>query len=108
MATEWVDESNASQRLGVAPHQVVDLLALVGDASDNVPGAPGIGTVWARRLLNEIGPLEELLDHPEKIPWKSKRDSVSENTEQIRLSKRLVTIQTDLPVRPRPRAPQGA
>lgn len=99
VATEWVDESNASQRLGVAPHQVVDLLALVGDASDNVPGAPGIGTVWARRLLKEIGPLEELLDHPEKIPWKSKRDSVSENAEQIRLSKRLVTIQTDLPVR---------
>ncbi len=98
VAAEWIDESNASQRLGVAPHQVVDLLALVGDASDNVPGAPGIGAVWARRLLNEIGPLEELLDHPEKIPWKSKRESLSENADQISLSKRLVTIQTDLPL----------
>ncbi len=98
VAAEWIDESNASQRLGVAPHQVVDLLALVGDASDNVPGAPGIGAVWARRLLNEIGPLEELLDHPEKIPWESKRESLSENADQISLSKRLVTIQTDLPV----------
>ena len=98
VAAEWIDESNASQRLGVAPHQVVDLLALVGDASDNIPGAPGIGTVWARRLLNEIGPLEELLDHPEKIPWESKRKSLSENADQICLSKRLVTIQTDLPL----------
>lgn len=98
VASHWVDESNASERLGIAPDQVVDFLALVGDASDNVPGAPGIGAGWARRLLTEIGPLEELLAHPERIPWKSKRSSLEKNGEQIRLSKRLVTIQTDLPI----------
>ena len=98
VAAEWVDESNASERLGVSPAQVVDYLALVGDASDNVPGAPGIGGGWARRLLTEIGPLEELLEHPERVPWKSKRESLAANVDQIRLSKKLVTIQTDLPV----------
>jgi DNA polymerase-1 len=98
VAAEWVDESNASERLGIEPSQVVDFLALVGDASDNVPGAPGIGAGWARRLLTEIGPLEELLDHPERIPWQSKRESISQNGDLIRLSKRLVTIQTDLSV----------
>ena len=95
----WVDESNAAERLGVAPARVVDLLALAGDAADNIPGAPGIGEKWAQRLLTEIGPLDELLTHPERIPWKSKRRSIEENGEQIRLSRRLVTIQTDLPIR---------
>jgi DNA polymerase-1 len=98
VAAEWVDESNASERLGIKPGQVVDFLALVGDASDNVPGAPGIGAGWARRLLTEVGPLEELLDHPERIPWQSKRESISQNVDLIRLSKKLVTIQTDLSV----------
>ncbi len=98
VAAEWVDESNASERLGIEPSQVIDYLALVGDSSDNVPGAPGIGGGWAKRLLNEIGPLEELLEHPDRIPWKSKRESISNHVEQIRLSKRLVTIKTDLPV----------
>ena len=98
VGAEWIDETNAMDRLGIAPNQVVDFLALVGDASDNVPGAPGVGAGWARRLLNEIGPLEKLLEHPEQIPWKSKRESLSENGAQILLSKRLVTIQTDLPV----------
>ena len=98
VAEHWVDESNASERLGVAPGEVADFLALVGDASDNVPGAPGIGPGWARRLLTEIGPLDEILAHPERIPWKSKRSSIESHAEQILLSRRLVTIQTDLPI----------
>ena len=98
VAEHWVDESNASERLGVAPGEVADYLALVGDASDNVPGAPGIGPGWARRLLTEIGPLDEILARPERIPWKSKRHSIESHAEQILLSRRLVTIQTDLPI----------
>jgi DNA polymerase I len=94
----WVDESNAAERMGVPPSQVVDFLALVGDSSDNVPGAPGIGEGWARRLLAEVGPLDELLADPDRIPWKGKRKSIQENRDQIVLSRNLVTIQTDLPV----------
>jgi DNA polymerase-1 len=98
VAAEWVDESNAAARLGVPPERVVDFLALVGDTSDNVPGAPGIGDGWARRLLSEVGPLDELLAHPEAIPWESKRASIIQNADQILLSRRLVTIRTDLDV----------
>ena len=98
VAAEWVDESNAAARLGVAPGRVVDFLALVGDTSDNVPGAPGIGDGWARRLLAEVGPLDTLIAHPEAIPWESKRTSIIKNAEQILLSRRLVTIRTDLDV----------
>ena len=57
----WVDEGNASDRLGVAPRQVVDFLALVGDASDNIPGVKGIGEKGAQKLLAEFGDLETLL-----------------------------------------------
>jgi DNA polymerase-1 len=64
---EWVDESNASERLGVPPESVIDFLALVGDASDNVPGAPGIGEGWARRLLKEVGSLDQILENPAAI-----------------------------------------
>ncbi len=95
---EWVDETNASDRLGIDPTQVVDYLALVGDASDNIPGAPGVGKGWAKRLLTEVGSLEELLEDPDRIPWDGKRKAVAENRDQIRLSRKLVTIQTDLPV----------
>ena len=98
VAAEWVDESNAAARLGVVPARVVDFLALVGDTSDNVPGAPGIGDGWARRLLSEVGPLDTLIAHPEAIPWESKRTSIIANADQILLSRRLVTIRTDLDV----------
>jgi len=95
---EWVDESNADEKFGVPPENVVDVLALMGDSSDNVPGAPGIGETWAVRLLEEIGPLDELLENPEQVPWDAKRRSLKENADQIRLSRQLVTIRTDLDV----------
>ncbi len=98
VAAEWIDETNADERLGVPPDQVVDYLALVGDSSDNVPGAPGIGDGWARRLLAEVGPLDQILEEPDLIPWAGKRKSVADNVEQIRLSRELVTIRTELPV----------
>ncbi|MSR22829.1 MAG: DNA polymerase I [Gemmatimonadetes bacterium] len=99
VAEEWVDISNASERLGVPPERVVDFLALVGDSSDNIPGAPGIGEIWARRLLAEVGSLDELLAEPERIPWQGKRDAIAGHVDQIRTARRLVTIQTDLPVK---------
>ena len=57
----WVDESNAGERLGVPPRQVVDYLALVGDSSDNVPGVKGIGEKGAQKLLAEYGDLDAIL-----------------------------------------------
>jgi DNA polymerase-1 len=95
---EWVDESNATDRFGVRADQVVDYLALIGDSSDNVPGARGIGPKTAVKLLAEYDSVEELLKHAEDIEGARARSALLEHAEDVLLSKRLVTIMTDLPV----------
>jgi DNA polymerase I len=95
---EWVDAGNAKQRLGVAPERVADYLALIGDASDNVPGAPGIGPKTAIQLIEAFGPVEEILAHAERIPGKRARESLLAHGPAVRLSKQLVTIMTELPL----------
>ena len=96
VAAQWVDAKRAAKKFGVEPGQVVDYLALVGDSSDNVPGAPGIGPKTAQKLLGEYGTLEDLLEHAEEIKAKRPRESLLGHREQILLSKELVTIKTDL------------
>ena len=98
VAAEWVDEERASAKLGVPPAQVVDYLALVGDSSDNVPGAPGIGPKTARKLLESHATVEEILDQAEEIRAKRPRESLIANRERVLLSKELVTIRTDVGV----------
>ncbi len=95
---EWVDESNADEKFGIPPERIPDYLALIGASSDNVPGAPGIGPKTAVKLLREYQDLEEILAHAQEIPGKRARESLTENADLIRLSKRLVTIQTDVPI----------
>jgi DNA polymerase-1 len=96
--SEWVDETNAHEKFGIPPEQITDYLALVGDSSDNVPGAPGIGPKTAVKLLQEHGELEEILARAPDMTAKRARESLTENADLVRLSKRLVTIQTDVPV----------
>jgi DNA polymerase-1 len=98
VAAEWVSEENASEKFGIPPSQVADYLALVGDSSDNVPGARGIGPKTAVKLLKEFGSVEELLERADEASPPRARTSLTENAEEVRLSKRLVTIMTDLPV----------
>jgi len=95
---EWVDETNAHEKFGIPPEQITDYLALVGDSSDNIPGAPGIGPKTAVKLLREYGELEEILSRAPEITAKRARESLTENAELVRLSKKLVTLQTDVPV----------
>tara|TARA_R110002049_G_scaffold27321_3_gene94401 strand:+ start:30198 stop:32942 length:2745 start_codon:yes stop_codon:yes gene_type:complete len=76
--------------------QVIDVLGLMGDASDNIPGIPGIGPKTAVKLIAKYGSVENLLQHAEELKGKQ-RERVIENSEQALLSKRLVTIQTDVP-----------
>ena len=95
---EWVDESNAERKFGIPPERIPDYLALIGDSSDNVPGAPGVGPKTAVKLLQEYGDLEEILDQAAEISGKRARESLTENADLVRLSKRLVTIQTDVPI----------
>ena len=94
----YVDESNAAERLGVPPRQVVDYLALVGDSSDNVPGVKGIGDKGARQLLQEFDDLETILARAADVTGKRAREALLTQAEQARLSRELVTIQTNVPV----------
>lgn len=86
------------ERYGItSPRQVIDLLALEGDASDNIPGCPGVGEKTASKLIAEWGSVENLLDNADKLKGVL-RTKISENAEQIRFSKFLVTIKTDVPL----------
>ncbi len=97
-SAEWVDESNASKRFGVPPDRIIDYLALIGDSSDNVPGAPGIGPKTAVRLIEQFGDLDQILAHAEEVRAKRPRESLLHNADQIRLSRQLVTMLTDVDV----------
>ncbi len=84
--------------MGVKPSQVADLLALMGDTVDNIPGAPGIGEKGARDLIQRFGSVEAAIEHAGEVERKTYRESLQNNREQILLSKRLATIDTSVPV----------
>jgi len=98
VAADWVTEENADEKFGIPPSQIIDYLALVGDSSDNVPGAPGVGPKTAVALLKQHASVEELLEHAADLKPPRASKSLLENADQIRMSKRLVTIMTDLDV----------
>ncbi len=98
VAAEWVTQENASRKFGIPPSQVADYLALIGDSSDNVPGAQGIGPKTAVKLLQEFGSLEAMLERADEVTPPRARTSLRENADLVRLSRRLVTIMTDLPI----------
>lgn len=77
--------------------QVIDLLGLMGDSSDNIPGCPGVGEKTAQKLLEEYGSIENLLENTDKLKGALQK-RVTENAEQIRFSKFLATIKTDVPI----------
>ncbi|MDR0961392.1 MAG: DNA polymerase I [Mediterranea sp.] len=79
------------------PSQVIDMLGLMGDASDNIPGCPGVGEKTAQKLIGEFGNIENLLEHTDKLKGALK-DKVETNSEQIRFSKLLATIKIDVPI----------
>ncbi len=89
------------EKFGVLPLSVIDVLALMGDASDNIPGVPGIGPKGAADLIQRFTTLENLLDHIEEVTKPSHKKSLFEHVEQARLSKRLVQLHEDVPL-PKP------
>ena len=94
----WVGVENGSERLGVPPERTTDFLALVGDASDNVPGVKGIGEKGAQELIAEFGDLDAILANVATITKKRPREALEQQEVEARLSKALVTIRTDCPV----------
>jgi len=92
------DPAKVEEFKGVPPERIPDLLALVGDSSDNIPGAPGIGEKGAVQLLREFGSLDELLRRAGEVQRKSYRESLLNHREQIEFSRKLATIDTNVPV----------
>ncbi len=86
------------ERYGVAPGEITDVMALMGDSIDNIPGVPGIGEKTAVALISEYKTLENLLANAEKLPKKKLAQALNRFGEQAKLSKRLATISTDVPL----------
>ena len=93
-----LDPAKVEEVLGVAPERVIDVMALRGDAVDNVPGAPGIGDKGSVELIREFGSLDALLERAGEVKRKTYRESLMENRETVLLSRELVTIHTSVPI----------
>ncbi|MEM9318351.1 MAG: DNA polymerase I [Pseudomonadota bacterium] len=98
MKNSRIDRDGVEAKFGVGPDRVVDVQALAGDSVDNVPGAPGIGVKTAALLINEYGDLETLLERAEEIKQPKRRQTLIDFADQIRLSKRLVTLDAETPM----------
>ncbi len=93
-----LDAAGVEAALGVPPERVVDVMALRGDAIDNIPGAPGIGDKGSVELIQQFGTVEGALDQADEVKRKTYRESLQNNRENILLSKELVTIHTSVPI----------
>jgi DNA polymerase-1 len=94
----WYDPAKVKEFMGVEPHQIADLLALMGDTVDNIPGAPGIGEKGARGLIEQFGSVAAALDRASEVSRKMYRESLENNRERIEMSLKLATIRCDVPV----------
>lgn len=95
----WFDVQTTTQFMGVPPSAIPDVLALQGDAIDNIPGAPGIGEKGARELILRFGSVEAALERAAEVERKTYRESLQKWRDQILLSKKLATIDTSVPVK---------
>jgi DNA polymerase-1 len=93
-----VDEAKVKEILGVPPEQVVDVMSLMGDTIDNIPGAKGIGEKGATELIQKYGSVENALEHAAEVPHKRYREALQQQREQVLLSKQLATIATEVPI----------
>ncbi|WP_395003483.1 DNA polymerase I [Cypionkella sp.] len=98
MKNKRIGPDEVFEKFGVAPNRVVDVQALAGDSVDNVPGAPGIGIKTAALLIQEYGDLETLLTRAGEIKQPKRREALQNNADLIRISRRLVALDADMPL----------
>ena len=96
MKNKRIGPEQVEEKFGVAPNRVIDVQSLAGDSVDNVPGAPGIGVKTAALLINEYGDLDSLLERASEIKQPKRRETLIDNADQIRTSRDLVTLKTDM------------
>ena len=98
MKNKFINEEDVNKKFGVKADKVIDVQALAGDSTDNVPGVPGIGVKTAAELIKEYGDLENLLKNAKKIKQNKRRETLIENKDKAIISKKLVTLKKDVPV----------
>jgi DNA polymerase-1 len=98
MKDKAYDAAGVEERFGVGPDRVADLLGLMGDTSDNIPGVPGVGPKTALQLIKEYGSVEGVLQNVGKIRNERIRKAVTEHAAQARLSRELAVVKTDADV----------
>ena len=99
MKNKFITPEDINNKFGVDPKKVIDVQALAGDSSDNVPGVPGIGVKTAAELINKYGTLEKLLDKANEIKQNKRRETLIENKDKAIISKKLVTLKKDVPIK---------
>ena len=99
MKQYWINDEQVFEKFGVYPSKVIDVQSLAGDSSDNIPGVPGIGVKTAAELINQYGDLEQLLTRATEIKQNKRRENLIEYADQARLSRSLVTLKKDVPVK---------
>ena len=99
MKNKFVTSKDVIDKFGVDSKKVVDVQSLAGDSSDNVPGVPGIGIKTAAELINKYDTLEKLLDRAHEIKQNKRRETIIENKDKAIISKKLVTLKKDVPVK---------
>ena len=99
MKNKFITVEDVNSKFGVNPESVIDVQALAGDSVDNVPGVPGIGVKTAAELINEYGTLENLLKNAKNIKQNKRRETLIENKDKALISKKLVTLKKDVPVK---------
>jgi len=99
MKSKVIGEKEVIEKFGVKPNQVIDVQSLAGDSSDNVPGVPGIGVKTAAELINKYKNLETLLNKASEIPQNKRRETLLFNKDKAFISKKLVTLKKDVPVK---------
>lgn len=95
---EWCDEAWVLNKFGVPPSKIVDLLGLMGDSIDNIPGAPGIGEKGATKIIQQFGSAEEAMKRADELTHKTYRESLQNNQEIIRQSIELATVHTTMDI----------
>ena len=98
MKNKFVTPEDIVNKFGVDSKKVIDVQALAGDSSDNVPGVPGIGIKTAAELINKYGTLEKLLENAQEIKQNKRRETLIENKDKAIISKKLVTLKKDAPI----------
>ena len=99
LKSKFINEEDIDKKFGVSPEKIIDVQALAGDSSDNVPGVPGIGIKTAAELINQYGNLDNLLKHAKEIKQNKRRETLIENKDKAIISKKLVTLKKDVPVK---------